>query len=104
MSMTMVTNTNMNMVIPAVGRKLGDNRQESLQKCALLLLCHMNQSSPRSIVETKFNQLLLLEILSEMKGNDKPLNVDFWAKLVKTKGFCEYLRNQKNSCDILVMA
>ena len=103
MSMTMVTNTNMNMVIPAVGRKVGDNRQESLQKCALLLLCHINQSGS-SIVETKFNQLLLLEILSEMKGNDKPLNVDLWAKLVKTKGFCEYLRNQKNFCDGLVLA
>ena len=87
MSMTMVTNTNMNMVIPAVGRALRDNRQGSLQKCALLLLCRMNQSSPgSSIVETKFNQLLLLEIMSEMKGKTS-LNVEMWAKLVKTKGF-----------------
>ena len=69
MSMTMVTNTNMNMVIPAVGREFiaadKNKNQEMLhQTCVMLLMCSLADSN--SLVETKFNQFLMLEILAEM--------------------------------------
>ena len=103
MSMTMVTNTNTNMVIPAVGREFdGDKNQETLhQTCAMLLMCGLADSSSNSLVETKFNQFLMLEILMEMPEEQRR-NENLWTKLVKTKGFCEFLRRQNHKCESLV--
>ena len=102
MSMTMVTNTNTNMVIPAVGREFdGDKNQETLyQTCAMLLMCRLADSS-NSLVETKFNQFLMLEILMEIP-EEMRRNENLWTKLVKTKGFCDFLRRQNHKCESLV--
>ena len=104
MSMTMVTNTNMNMVIPAVGREFiatdKNKNQEMLhQTCVMLLMCSLANSN--SLVETKFNQFLMLEILAEMPKEQRRKE-NLWTKLVKTKGFCDFLRRQKNECESLV--
>ena len=104
--MTMVTNTNMNMVIPAVGREFiatdKNKNQEMLhQTCVMLLMCSLANSN--SLVETKFNQFLMLEILAEMPEEQRK-NENLWTKLVKTKGFCDFLRRQKRECEGLVFS